>query len=66
MQREASPIADRLGDSRSKAYSLAAGIQVLTIVAPKPLAEFEILKREAIKAASRYGGCIHSKTGLGL
>ena len=52
MQRETSPIADRLGDSRSRAYSLASEIHVSTIVAPKPLHEFEILKREAIKAAS--------------
>jgi hypothetical protein len=52
MQRETSPIADQLGDSRSKAYSLAGEIQVSTMVAPKPLAEFEMLKREAIKAAS--------------
>jgi class 3 adenylate cyclase len=52
MQRETSPIAARLGDSRSKAYSLAGEIQVSTMVAPKPLAEFEILKREAIKTAS--------------
>ena len=52
MQRETSPMADRLGDSRSKAYSLAGEIFVSTIVAPKPLHEFEILKREAIKAAS--------------
>ena len=32
MQRETSPIADRLGDSRSKAYSLAGEIHVSTIV----------------------------------
>jgi len=52
MQRETSPIADRLGDSRSKAYSLAGEIHVSTIIAPKPRNEFEVLKREAIKAAS--------------
>ena len=52
MQRETLPMADRLGDSRSKAYALAGEILVSTIVAPKPLNEFEILKREAIKAAS--------------
>ena len=52
MQRETSPIAERLGDSRSKAYSLAGEIHVSTIVAPKQLQEFEILEREAIKAAS--------------
>jgi tetratricopeptide (TPR) repeat protein len=52
VQRETSLIADRLADSRSKAYSLVGAIHVSTLVAPKPLNEFEILKREAIKAAS--------------
>jgi class 3 adenylate cyclase len=52
MQEETSPIADRLGDSRSKAYSLAGDIHVSTMIAPKPLADFEKLKNEAIKAAS--------------
>jgi hypothetical protein len=52
MQGETSPIADRLGDSRSKAYSLAGEIHVSTMVAPKPLHEFETLKRKAIEAAS--------------
>jgi len=52
VQRETSPIAERLGDSRSKAYSLAGEIHVSTMIAPKPLNEFEVLKREAIKAAS--------------
>ena len=51
-RREASAIASRLGDSRSKAYSLAGEIFVSTVVAPKPLDEFEALKREAIEAAS--------------
>ena len=55
VQRETSLIADRLGDSRSKAYSLAGEIHVSTMVAPKPLDEFEILKREAMKAASDTG-----------
>jgi hypothetical protein len=52
MQRETSPIADRLGDSRSRAYSLTNEIFVSTIVAPRPLQEFEILKIEAVKAAA--------------
>ena len=52
MQRETSTIADRLGDSRSKAYSLAGEIHVCTVIAPKPLHELDILKREAISAAS--------------
>src|SRR5258708_22022590 len=52
VQQETSPIADRVGDSRSRAYSLAIEIHVSTIVAPKPLDQFEKLKKEAIKAAS--------------
>ena len=52
MQAETSPIASRLGDTRSKAYSLAGEIHVSTMIAPKPLAEFEKLKNDAIKAAS--------------
>jgi class 3 adenylate cyclase/tetratricopeptide (TPR) repeat protein len=50
-QLETSRMADRLGDSRSKAYSLASEIWSLTCV-PKPVFDFEALKREAIKAAS--------------
>ena len=45
-------MADRLGHSRSKAYALAGEIIVPTVFAPKPLNEFEILKRKAIRAAS--------------
>ena len=52
MQRKNSLIADRLGDSRSLAYALAGEIIVSTIFVPKPLSEFEILKRNAIRAAS--------------
>jgi tetratricopeptide (TPR) repeat protein len=52
MQRASSPIAERLGDSRSRAYALAGEILVSTIVAPKQLHEFETLKSEAIQAAS--------------
>ncbi len=52
VQEETSPIANRLGDSRSKAYSLAGEIHVSTILAPKPLAEFEKLKNDAIETAS--------------
>jgi hypothetical protein len=51
-QRETSRMADRLGDVQSKARALAIEIWVSTIVEPKPLHEFEILKTEAIKAAS--------------
>jgi hypothetical protein len=52
VQRETSLIADRLGDSRSRAYALAGEIIVSTIFAPMPSREFEILKRNAIRAAS--------------
>jgi class 3 adenylate cyclase len=52
VQRESSPIAVRLGDTRSKAYSLASDIHVSMMTGPKSLAEFEALKKEAIKAAS--------------
>jgi class 3 adenylate cyclase/tetratricopeptide (TPR) repeat protein len=52
MQRETSLMANRSGDSRSKAYFLANEINVSTIVAPMPLDKFEIVKAEAIKAAS--------------
>jgi hypothetical protein len=52
MQQETSPIADRLGDSRSLAYSLAGEIHVSTVYAPKPLDEYEVHKRDAITAAS--------------
>ena len=52
VQRESSPIAARLGDTRSKAYSLASDIHVSMMTSPKSLAEFEALKKEAIKAAS--------------
>jgi hypothetical protein len=52
MLREASPMADRLGDIGSKVWMLATEILVTSFVEPKPLHEFEILKAEAIKAAS--------------
>src|SRR5262249_14243134 len=52
MQRDTSLIANRLGDSRSKAYSLAGEIHVSTMIAPKPIYEFEVRKKEAIKAAT--------------
>lgn len=52
VQQETSVMADRLGDSRSKAYAMAGEIFVSTIVSPKPVHEFETLKSEAIEAAS--------------
>jgi hypothetical protein len=51
-QRETSPMAIRLGDSRSKAYALAGEMMTATVLAPKPLHEFEAVKRQAIRDAS--------------
>jgi class 3 adenylate cyclase len=51
-QRKTLEMARRLGDSRSKAYALATEIWVSTIVDPKSLNSFEVLKREAIDSAS--------------
>jgi predicted ATPase len=51
IQRQASAMANRLGDDRSKAYALTDEIAVSTILEPKELNEFETLKREALKAA---------------
>ena len=51
-QQESSPIAVRLGDSRSMAYALAGEMMTATVLAPKPLYEFEVLKRQALKNAS--------------
>jgi class 3 adenylate cyclase len=51
-QSETSQIADRLRDSRSKAYALIGEILVSTIVAPKSLHDFQKLKVEALNAAS--------------
>jgi tetratricopeptide (TPR) repeat protein len=52
LQRNTSEIAERLGDNRSKAYALAVEICVSTIIAPKPLPEFEVLKKKAMRIAS--------------
>jgi tetratricopeptide (TPR) repeat protein len=51
-QRETSLVADRLGDSKSKAYAMAGEIFVSTVFSPKPLPEFEKLKSKAIRAIS--------------
>jgi hypothetical protein len=52
MQRETSRMADRLGDAGLKAWALLNEVRVSNYIEPKPLHEFEILKTEAIKAAS--------------
>ena len=55
VQRETLPIADRLGDTSSRAYALANEILLSTIIEPKPLDAYEILSGEAIQAASKTG-----------
>ena len=52
LQRDTSLMAGRLGDTRSKAYSLASEIHVSTMIIPKSLNEFLALSQEAIQAAS--------------
>ena len=52
MQAETAQIAERLGDSTSMAYSLANEIFISTVIAPKPTHEFELVKSQALKAAS--------------
>jgi hypothetical protein len=44
IQRDVFQMADRLGDSRSKAYSLIGEISTSVMLATKSLGEFEILK----------------------
>ena len=51
-QREISQMAEHLGDSRSKAYSIIGEMLVSITLAPKPLNEFELVKKEAIRVAS--------------
>jgi hypothetical protein len=51
-QQETSHVANYPNDARSKAYTLSAEILVSPLIAPKPLRDWEILKQEAIKAAS--------------
>ena len=65
MQRETLLMADRLGDSRSKAYALAAEIIVSTIFAPKPLNEFEILRKKCNARRPPIPPMLTFKTGPG-
>jgi tetratricopeptide (TPR) repeat protein len=51
MQQETSAIAEQVGDRKSMAYSLA-GELLVGVVAPKPLDQFEKLKRQANEAIS--------------
>jgi hypothetical protein len=52
-QRANSLMANRLGDSRSKAYALAGEIYASTLAdTPMALHEYEALKRELMRAAS--------------
>jgi len=66
MHREASRMANRLGEAGPKAWVLASEIAVSSKVEPKPLHEFEILKTEAIKAASDTSEAIIQKSARGL
>ena len=52
IQRDVSQMADRLGDSRSKAYSLIGEIFTSVVLGTKSLIEFDILKKQAISAAA--------------
>jgi class 3 adenylate cyclase/tetratricopeptide (TPR) repeat protein len=52
IQRVTSALADRLGDGRSKAYSLAGEIYVSSIFGSQSPDEFEVAKGAAIKAAA--------------
>jgi hypothetical protein len=52
IQQQALQMANRLGDSKSRAYALAGEIQVSTFVTPKTLEEYELLKADSIKMAS--------------
>ena len=52
VQKETLNLANRLRNPRAKAYALAGEIQVSTLVAPKPMKEFETLRRDALEAAS--------------
>jgi predicted ATPase/class 3 adenylate cyclase len=51
IQRQALGIAERLGDSTSKAYAFYGEIALSTIIAPKQLKEFHELKEKAVKCA---------------
>jgi class 3 adenylate cyclase/tetratricopeptide (TPR) repeat protein len=51
-QQQTLRIANRLSDSRSKAYAFASEIFVSTFVAPKRPHELETLKSEAVEAAT--------------
>jgi class 3 adenylate cyclase len=53
VQQKATPMARRLGDHASLAYSLAGEMLVSTTIAPKSVEEFQELARDAIVAASK-------------
>jgi tetratricopeptide (TPR) repeat protein len=52
-QANITPMAERLGDDRSRAYSLSSQILVSSAVAPKTPSEQRPIVRSALKAASR-------------
>jgi class 3 adenylate cyclase/tetratricopeptide (TPR) repeat protein len=53
VQRQAWEIANQLTDARSKAYVLTAEILIYAICGVRSVQEFDVLKREAINAASQ-------------
>jgi hypothetical protein len=53
VQRRAWEIANQLTDARSKAYVLTAEILIYAIFGARSVQEFDVLKREAIDAASQ-------------
>jgi tetratricopeptide (TPR) repeat protein len=52
IRQQSSAIADRLGDSGSRVYVLAAKIIYSHLILPMPLHEFEVVKREALTTVS--------------
>jgi len=52
-QAHITEMAERLGDDRSRAYSLSSQILVSSVVGPKKLSDQKLVARSALKAASR-------------
>jgi tetratricopeptide (TPR) repeat protein len=52
-QAHITQMAERLGDDRSRAYSLSSQILVSSVVGPKKLSDQKLVARSALKAASR-------------
>ena len=61
LQQQLLPIDDRLGDSGSRLYVLAAKLTFSALISPMPLHEFEIVKREALTILFRNDRCLLPK-----